>query len=166
TLFKRRTVRSGNGAHPWRRVRTGLHRPADRRLRRRRQASDSKQDHRACENRRACQLHTHARCRSERAVSYESHVSESSGSPEQHDLVRLGASSLHTGCANRHSRYGEPGCARLVVEEPPERDGGNVITPVVPPSDLLAPDNTPPTAAAGRELRLPPRFVWPRSPRK
>src|SRR5215469_1162680 len=80
----------------------------------------------SCGRKIACQLHTHARCRSERAVSYESHVSESSGSPEQHDLVRLGASSLHTGCANRHSRYGEPGCARLVVEEPPERDGGNV----------------------------------------
>src|SRR5262249_19273689 len=39
------------------------------------------------------------------------------------------------------------------------------LTPVVPPSDLLAPNNTPPTAAAGRELRLPPRFVWPRSSR-
>src|SRR5262245_23171297 len=63
----------------------------------------------------------------------KSHVGASSGGPKHHDVVRLRAPSLHAGRADWHARNGKPDCARLVVEEPFERDGGNVALDDVAP---------------------------------
>src|SRR6266849_8308640 len=62
----------------------------------------------------------------EGSIPDESHVGSSSGGLEQHHFVRLGASSLHTRRADRHSRNGKSRCARLFIEEPLERDCRNV----------------------------------------
>ena len=74
------------------------------------------------------------RCRSERAVPYKSHVGALSAGPKHHDVVRLRGPSFHAGRADLHPRNGKPDCAWLVVEEPFERDGGNVAL------DDIAPD--------------------------
>ena len=74
---------------------------------------------------------------------YKSHVGASSGGPKHHDVVRLRAPSLHAGRADRHPRNGKPDCAWPVVEEPFERDGGNVAL------DDIAPDLR---CVAGRQI--------------